>query len=1243
MNTSIETVVAPLAKFAFNQTLEQALEAAKSYLRIWAMNDDFAGKMNLPFGSNFDALAATSLAKDWAGGDFSKLPEIEIRNGSEINGAKGAFARTNNTIYLSQEFLIQNISNSRKIADVLLEEIGHFVDARINSSDAAGDEGAIFASLVRRVQLDNLTLQSLKAEDDSVVLTLDGQIIQIEQNNNPKVTEVINGLNYLNQLLGNIQSTITESQIFASKLPLLGDKLSSDSATQFIGNLRTRIGTAQSKLSEINDLTLDQVQQTLSKELGEYALVDPINNNEVKVNLNLSKKPETPITAQLATGLGLSPGFGLNVNGSANVDFDFNLNLGFGVNKDQGFFVNTSATNKEFSIDLNSSLNLNADAELGFLKLKVEDKPQDLNGDSKPDPSIDAKFSIDLKDLSGTDGKLTLQELSSANFGSLIDPKLNASANINLHGETNFGSSAVLPAVNFDFKLGWHDIFSSNSKPTIVAFNDMNLNLGSFFQNFAQPVLQNVNKVIDPVRPLLKGLTANIDFLTNEFPKGLNARNLLDIETEVTPGKVTLLDVLKGIDKYGKPFGYSIPGIDESLKFIKAAQDVDRLINLASSSTSGNLPLGNLDLSNVDVLASNFSLKNVDLDFIADTNSNLQNSSAINFINNGFTASPGGGFDFPILTNPQKAFEFLVGKPDVVLFTYDMPALKFGLNQIYVPIPTPVPLLYVKLGLEKFEAAMDFAFGYDTHGIDDFSGGSVFNGFYVSDTDNPNGLPGKDIDEVSLTGEFGAKLSLDAEVIELSGGGFLGIESGFNLNDVDKDGKVRINEIEQGLFDKITGEIYAYLGAKAELPVGLAFVKNMVTNPVGVVGGLVNNLASEVGWIGEAGEFVGKTAKRAVKKVVGWLPFGDEIFDWVEETFTDDSKPDNVLFEIKSPRVTLWKDTFTFGSGDTGSGEKAPLLAGLEGNQWWLNMGPRAPLRLNVDTKDGDEVFTVEHLSGSTVRISAFGVTQEKAGVGTINADGGAGNDAIYIKGDVAAFLAGGLGNDELYGGSQNDTLKGGDQDDYLEGGSGIDQIYGEGGKDRIKGGADADYLNGGAENDLLYGEGGEDSLYGDLGNDYLNGGSENDLLYGEVGDDRLYGDLGNDYLNGGSENDRLYGEGGEDSLYGDLGNDYLNGGSENDQLYGEGGEDQIFGDLGNDYLDGGSENDQLFGETGLDTLKGGAGDDFLNGASENDQLHGETGADILKGGAGDDFLDGGSENDQLFGEAGVDTLALSR
>ncbi|MFM6550077.1 MAG: Calx-beta domain-containing protein, partial [Microcystis panniformis] len=87
---------------------------------------------------------------------------------------------SNNQIYLSANFLAT--STAEAISAVLLEEIGHFVDAHINLSDSAGDEGAIFAALVQGYSLDTQTLQALKAEDDHATITINGQVVAVEQN-----------------------------------------------------------------------------------------------------------------------------------------------------------------------------------------------------------------------------------------------------------------------------------------------------------------------------------------------------------------------------------------------------------------------------------------------------------------------------------------------------------------------------------------------------------------------------------------------------------------------------------------------------------------------------------------------------------------------------------------------------------------------------------------------------------------------------------------------------------------------------------------------------------------------------------------------------------------------------------------------------------------------------------------------------------------------------------------------------
>ncbi|MDB9466963.1 Calx-beta domain-containing protein, partial [Dolichospermum circinale] len=99
---------------------------------------------------------------------------------SILGNANGAYASSNNQIYLSANFLAT--STAEAISAVLLEEIGHFIDGHINISDSAGDEGAIFAELVQGNSLDTQTLQALKAEDDHATITINGQNIQVEQN-----------------------------------------------------------------------------------------------------------------------------------------------------------------------------------------------------------------------------------------------------------------------------------------------------------------------------------------------------------------------------------------------------------------------------------------------------------------------------------------------------------------------------------------------------------------------------------------------------------------------------------------------------------------------------------------------------------------------------------------------------------------------------------------------------------------------------------------------------------------------------------------------------------------------------------------------------------------------------------------------------------------------------------------------------------------------------------------------------
>ncbi|NER99801.1 MAG: hypothetical protein F6J86_39340, partial [Symploca sp. SIO1B1] len=179
-----------LDEFA-KSALEEAILKAQDLLKAIASDNDFAQKVTIAFGNEFDIDTLENLRQQWEEENFESFPPIEIRPSAEINGANGAFSADTNTIYLAREYIAQNASNSQAIIDVVLEEYGHFVDAQINEVDAPGDESNIFSALVRGIELDEAAIQKLKAEDDTAIVRLDGQVIQIEQAENIEQTENI--------------------------------------------------------------------------------------------------------------------------------------------------------------------------------------------------------------------------------------------------------------------------------------------------------------------------------------------------------------------------------------------------------------------------------------------------------------------------------------------------------------------------------------------------------------------------------------------------------------------------------------------------------------------------------------------------------------------------------------------------------------------------------------------------------------------------------------------------------------------------------------------------------------------------------------------------------------------------------------------------------------------------------------------------------------------------------------------
>lgn len=155
---------------SYTTILNTAIADVTSVLTTFASDPLFVEKFALAFG--------TTISSEQFLQNVAVLPKIEVRSDAELKGALGAFSAQTQKIYLSESLLKGDLVRLRS---VLIEEIGHFVDAQVNNSDSPGDEGAIFAALVQGQSLDAVTLQALKAEDDSAIITIAGENILVEQ------------------------------------------------------------------------------------------------------------------------------------------------------------------------------------------------------------------------------------------------------------------------------------------------------------------------------------------------------------------------------------------------------------------------------------------------------------------------------------------------------------------------------------------------------------------------------------------------------------------------------------------------------------------------------------------------------------------------------------------------------------------------------------------------------------------------------------------------------------------------------------------------------------------------------------------------------------------------------------------------------------------------------------------------------------------------------------------------------
>ncbi|WP_431024660.1 hypothetical protein [Halomonas sp. H5] len=1044
-------------------------------------------------------------------------------------------------------------------------------------------------------------------------------------------------------------------------------------------------------------------------------------------------QPDVPLNFDLGF-----PALGLELDVDPEVILEWNLGLGFGLDSNEGAYFDVSRVDYEIDgndvteVEDSALAEFGARAELAFgptdtltgrlafLELEISptgdafaviDGQRELVG-----TGVFADFQVDLVNTGGDD-TVAFFELGDLD----AEVTLEAGARLDVQGLLQFnddllpaGSIApLLPSIQADFVFDWGNTGSLNGlalPPLIdgdfasgisfnfadslneIAFNNVQLNVGSFLSDLVGPILGQIQEVTGPLEPIIEVITAPIPVVSDLAGKPVTLVDLAATFGEFDPGFIyAIADIIQLVNTIG--------GLDGEEAYI-AIGSFSVFDRVETSAVSGSqLASGGFDLSGAWGEGEAFLdgvgdfLDDFSDDFAGLLGDGGAEGTTKQLLTSGF--GEGGGFDFPILSDPAQIFGLLIGRP-AVLVTYDMPpfVLDFEYEQKF-PVYGPIfAVITVGLGFKA-----DFAFGYDTQGFMDFSDGDFQNpldllaGFYVSDRENPDGS-GADVPELVLTGEVfaGAEVNLGVASAGVEGGIILTVN--FDLYDPDRDGRVRLSEMLNTILFEFRN------GDPALAPVAIFDISG--------------NVAAQL---------------RAFIEIL-FLEFELDI------------TPPIVLFEFEVPfdREPILGDV-------TGDGT---LI---------LNIGDSASLRQEGDTRDiGEEIFVKQSGDQVQVWSPQFGVGEGGAqiyeGVSRILVRGGEGDDLIDLSGvtSIAAEVYGGEGNDTIrlgggddlvYGGLGHDVIEvveggdniiiGGRGDDDIQGGSGNDLIFGgvvflngdaplwtdwtrlrftagyaEDGNNRIHTGNGQNLVIAGGGHDTVIGGDGADTIYADGGffdlsrsspwsvdaAEYLDlGVGGNDYVFGGVGDDEIHGGPGDDVLKGGVGDDTLFGNKGFDILFGDgspfdkddvltddddfefdvagnleaiqwafdetydHGNDTLHGGTENDL---------IFGGFGNSVIDGEQGSDLIFGDggrveytadgipihihslidpdpdaasvvSGSNTLSGGGqGGNIIFGGAGVDNILGGDGPDIVFGGDGDDIIDGAKGSDVLFGDTGL-------
>ncbi|HTW68745.1 MAG TPA: right-handed parallel beta-helix repeat-containing protein, partial [Acetobacteraceae bacterium] len=994
------------------------------------------------------------------------------------------------------------------------------------------------------------------------------------------VTDIIGALNnYLDEL-----QNLLNGQLFGLNIPVIGNALAS--ADSFVTQLKQAIdgiGSA-SEFQGVDEALTNALQQfdppgpvvqlqylesggtvfqtfTLGEATSLLPSAQDIEAVQIDFNLGGTWTPATMPNFNL--GL---PGLGLNVSqGAVQVGVGWSLSFDLGIDRNNGPYIVVPSSGGNLTADIFANLSTTAaiTAQLGFLALTAS---QPVPGQADPannsvtafQTGANVNFNAGFKNGSATLGGENILPVGSFGSNNLnislagsVGVDLDLSLGFDLTGgqvdtqypnftaELLVGTSLAATPGPWTFGVGLQGV---NTTSPDVAFNNLELDLGSFLNNYLGKIINPLAQVVKPIEPFL-------NFLSTEIPI-------------INEPLITAIVQL---------FGGNVNGLGQLTQF------VDAIVNFVGDISNGSslaVNLGSFNLDQFNLLMAPGSGGNSIPDYSnpQDLNSllgDLQNSLSAPSTDgltqaededSGFSSFMGevgsGSITFPILSNPMTLIGLMFGEQANLVIVTSPELTASASDSIDIPV---YPAITADVVI-SVEVDARISAGYDTTGIveaaqDIKAGASAYqiasdlaDGFFINDAPMQSLLGMQPATFFGIGGMLGVGVSVGfGSLLSVGVGGGLGLNLSVSLKDYGPSdfGTPAYQQANYGDDKTRPSELLAWI--------------DDFGNPL-----CAFNLNGNI------------TADLFLEEQVLGLTFTQTLFN-----------------------ITV----FSFTTGLNCSVQMENLGTLLPGGELELYTGPLWYLRDTGSagpSEEGNDNFTVSEKAPGDILVTANdGSSEEFDGVTSLYATLGTGNNILNITtpltqtdGDaINETIIGGTGSQE-----GNDTINAGGGDDVIEAGDGTAQIDGGTGKDTIYGGTTAEpgvsiNIITSQSVDVLTNQ--TITVYQTVYGDTINGGtSGGNLIYGSYGSDVIVPSGSDNTVYGGPDLFNLLVTPNPNSLWGGPatfttsvpneitatgGNNLLVGGSGDDDIQTSGGSNTIIGGNGNNLLVGGPGSNKIY------------------------------------------------------------------